>query len=70
MIWLMNIGGFILLAIISYIISAAILEISKDDFKHINILAIIIFIILYGISDCSKSKDKFYKENTELRDDF
>jgi hypothetical protein len=70
MIWLAYLGGFIFLTIVSYIASAAILELAKEDFKHIHLLALIIFIIIFGISEWSNKREKFFKENPELRDDF
>jgi uncharacterized protein YacL len=66
----MYFGGFIVLIVISYIASAAILELTKEKLKHIHILALFIFLLLYGITNCSGKKDEFYKENPELRDDF
>ena len=42
-------GGGIFLIIISYLTSAGILELAKEDFKKIHITALIIFVILIGI---------------------
>jgi hypothetical protein len=67
---LMFLGGIIFFIIISYIASAGILELFKSDLKSIHILALIIFILLFSISNCSNQKERFNKENPELKEDF
>ena len=66
----MLIGGIVWIVIVSYIAAAAIIELAKEDLKQIHVLAIIIFVFLFSISYCSQRKDKFYRENTNLRNDF
>jgi hypothetical protein len=68
--WIGIIGGLIVYVIVAYIVSFAILELIKEDNKNVHVLAIILLILFYAISDCSKKKEDFNKENPELQDDF
>lgn len=69
--WIMYLGGIIFYIIVSYIASAAILELFKtSDLKSINILALVIFLLMLSVTNYSQKKDRFNREHPELKDDF
>ncbi len=66
----MFIGALVFIVVLAFVVSAGILELLNEDLKNVHVLAIILLIIFYAISDCSGKKDVFNKENPELKDDF